>query len=216
MISEQFLDSFLDNIGQLFGNRCEIVVHDFTEGLEHTVVKIIHGELSGRAEGACPSSLFFQQYPSLSAITEDKAVYFNQVNGRIFKSSSTFIRDGNGNVAGAVCVNLDVTEEVRQQRELAVFLAGYSGTSDSVEVFYKNVSEMMDFYLTQAERQVGKSAAEMTKAEKKEALAYLDECGILQIAKSSVRLCRFFDISKYTLYTWLEEIRSRMEKESEG
>lgn len=211
-MNEQFLTSFLESISQLLGEQCEIVVHDFTRGLEHTVVKIWHGELSGRSEGACPSSLFFEHYPSLDVIREDKLNYFNRVNGKIFKSSSTFIRNEAGEVTGAVCVNLDVTETVAQQEKLNRFLQGVSGASSSVEIFHKNVSDMMEFCLEQVQEKAGKPAAEMTKAEKKEALAYLEARGILQIAKSGLRLCRFFDISKYTLYAWLEEIREAKEK----
>ena len=47
----------------------------------------------------------------------------------------------------------------------------------------------------------------MDKSEKLQALAFLDERGVLQIAKAHVRLCEFFDISKYTLYNYLDEVR---------
>ena len=39
------------------------------------------------------------------------------------------------------------------------------------------------------------------------ALEYLDKKGALQISKANVRLCEFFQISKFTLYHYLEEIR---------
>lgn len=214
-MNEEFLTSFLENISQLLGESCEIVVHDFSKGLEHTVVKIWNGELSGRSEGACPSSLFFEHYPSLDAIQGDSLNYFNQVNGKIFKSSSTFIRNEAGEVTGAVCVNLDVTEMAAQQEKRSRFLQGFSGVSSSVEIFHKNISDVMEFYLKQVQEKAGKPVEEMTKAEKKEALAFLDARGILQIAKSGLRLCRFFDISKYTLYAWLEEIREADKEEEE-
>ena len=40
------------------------------------------------------------------------------------------------------------------------------------------------------------------------ALKYLDEHGAMQIAKSYVRLCEFFGISKFTLYSQLDEVRN--------
>ena len=47
----------------------------------------------------------------------------------------------------------------------------------------------------------------MNKEEKMKALEYLDKKGALQISKANVRLCEFFQISKFTLYHYLEEIR---------
>ena len=43
--------------------------------------------------------------------------------------------------------------------------------------------------------------------EKMRALAYLDSRGVFQIAKAHVHLCKFFGISKFTLYNYLDEVR---------
>ena len=47
------------------------------------------------------------------------------------------------------------------------------------------------------------------------ALEYLDKKGALQISKASIRLCQFFQISKFTLYHYLDEIRERQKGETE-
>lgn len=65
----------------------------------------------------------------------------------------------------------------------------------------------MDGYLDEVEREIGKPAPQMNRAEKLRALAYLDSRGVLQINKAGVRLCEFFGISKFTLYHYLDEIR---------
>ena len=49
----------------------------------------------------------------------------------------------------------------------------------------------------------------MTKEEKMRALQYLDEKAVLQITKANVRLCQFFQILKFTLYHYLDEIREK-------
>ena len=48
----------------------------------------------------------------------------------------------------------------------------------------------------------------LTRQERLVALKYLDEHGAMQIAKSYVRLCEFFGISKFTLYSQLDEVRN--------
>ena len=55
----------------------------------------------------------------------------------------------------------------------------------------------------------------MKKEEKMEALEYLDKKGVLQISKASIRLCQFFQISKFTLYHYLDEIREKQKGETE-
>ena len=55
----------------------------------------------------------------------------------------------------------------------------------------------------------------MNKKEKMRALAFLDEKGILQMSKASVRLCEFFNISKYTLYNYLDAVRNKESGASE-
>ena len=62
-------------------------------------------------------------------------------------------------------------------------------------------------FFSEVEREVGKPASEMNRQEKMRALAYLDSRGVFQIAKAHVHLCKFFGISKFTLYNYLDEVR---------
>ncbi|HIT87540.1 MAG TPA: helix-turn-helix domain-containing protein [Candidatus Coprocola pullicola] len=68
---------------------------------------------------------------------------------------------------------------------------------------------MLEYYLVQCEEEIGKPAVTMNKEEKMRALQYLDEKGVLQITKANVRLCQFFQILKFTLYHYLDEIREK-------
>ena len=72
---------------------------------------------------------------------------------------------------------------------------------------YDSVDEMLHHYVEQSEMLVGKPKPLMTKAEKIQAIGYLDEKGVFKISKANVLLCEEFQISKYTLYNYLEESR---------
>jgi len=212
-IPEKDFDLFLNNIAKLLGNKCEILVHNFENGFEHTVIKIINGHISGREIGACPTNLFFEKFDSSDDFSDDFAMYFNRDDkGRLFKSSTTFFHNKEGKVIGAICINFDITQFVNEQRFMKEFLEYETEIKDvdnieEKEVFTKNVNELMDYYLNKVEKEVGKRPEDMDRAEKIRALAYLDNKGILQIAKAHVRLCKFFHISTYTLYTYLDETR---------
>lgn len=53
----------------------------------------------------------------------------------------------------------------------------------------------------------------MTKEEKIKALGFLDEKGVFKISKANVLLCEQFQISKYTLYNYLDEARKLLSEE---
>lgn len=219
-ISDKDFDSFLNNIVKLLGNKCEIVVHNFENGFEHTVIKILNGHISGREIGACPTSLFFEKFSKLEDISEDIPIYFNRDSkGRVFKSSTTFLHNKEGKVIGAICINFDVTQLINEQRFMKEFLEYETEIGDKEgiegkEVFTKDVNELMDYYLNKVEEEIGKRPEDMDRTEKIRALAYLDNKGILQIAKAHVRLSKFFHISTYTLYSYLDEIRKGDENNS--
>ena len=48
----------------------------------------------------------------------------------------------------------------------------------------------------------------MSKEEKVRAIRYLNDTGAFLITKSGPKVCKFFGISKYTLYSYLDEARA--------
>lgn len=210
-INIDFLKRFLNNIGALFGENCEIVLHDFTGNYEKTIIHIVNGHLSNRKIGDCPSSFFFEHLVEGEIVMEDKPVYFNTIQkGRILKSSTTFLKDKNDKIVGSVCINFDVTSFFTVQSVLSGFLnEAREDATQEREILVRNVSELLEYYLVQCEKEIGKPAVTMNREEKMRALKYLDEKGALQITKANVRLCRFFQISKFTLYHYLDEIREK-------
>ena len=44
-INIDFLKRFLNNIGSLFGENCEIVLHDFTGNYEKMIIHIVNGQM---------------------------------------------------------------------------------------------------------------------------------------------------------------------------
>ena len=61
---------------------------------------------------------------------------------------------------------------------------------------------------------IGKPMMLMNKEEKIRALDYLDQKGVFKITKTSLLLCDAMQISKYTLYNYLEEARISRKSET--
>ena len=198
----------VENLGVFLGSDCEIAVHDFSNGYESTVVKIVNGHVSGRSVGSPPTTKFLDALEEQGGMTEDMPLYFNRTeDGVILKSCTTFIKDKKNNVIGAICLNMDITAIVNAADALNK-LTDYNSSDVRNEIYVKDMDELMEYYMTYVENHIGKPAKDMSKREKLKALKFLDDKGVLKMGKANVRLCQFFDISKFTLYNYLDEIRS--------
>ena len=204
-----FFRSLLRNLGLQFGPRCEIVLHDFTKEYDHTITLIENGEVTGRQVGDGPTSLFFRYFKD--GEHEEIAPYINHVDGRTFKSSTTLIKNEKGKVIGSVCINYDVTDFKVLENTLKTLLNGESEPQQVVERFPNKVSELLERSLEECTDMIGKPPSAMNKEEKALAIKHLDQNGVFLITKSGKRVCEYFNISKYTLYNYLDEARGTSE-----
>lgn len=72
----------------------------------------------------------------------------------------------------------------------------------------KNVDDILKYYMKQAELLVGKPMGLMNKEERSAHWTTSNQKGVFKISKTSVLLCETLQVSKYTLYNYLEEARS--------
>ena len=72
------------------------------------------------------------------------------------------------------------------------------------EQIVHNVNDLLDSLLEQSVALVGKPVALMNKEEKVAAIQFLNDAGAFLITKSGDKVCKFFGISKYTLYSYID------------
>lgn len=206
-ILEEFISRLVPNLAGFLGSNCEVVFHDFSRGYDETVVLIENGHVTNRKVKDCPTNLLFEKFKN--NMMEDSPIYFNTSrDGRIIKSCSTMIRDEDGRITGALCLNMDITDMILAQNAISSYTS-YDPNAASEVIFANDVQELLEMYLSQCEASFSKPGALMSRDEKVRALEFLDSRGVFMISKAGVRLCEFFNVSKYTLYTYLEEARSR-------
>ncbi len=191
-------------IAEQFGNQCEVVLHDWSNGYEKTIVAIENGHVSGRKVGDCGSNLGLEVMRG----TSDGMNQFNYITktktGRTLRSSSLYLKNERGEKIGALCINYDITDLVAAQNTVAnLTMTEKMGE----EHFASDVNDLLDYLLAESVRVIGKPIEDMTKEDKQKALKYLDEKGALLITKSGNKICKFFGISKFTMYNYLEETR---------
>lgn len=213
-----------------FGSNCEIILHDLTKDYNHTIVDIRNGHITGRAIGDCGSNLGLEV---LRGTVQDGDRYNYVVytrNGKILRSSTTFIKNDEGSVIGCLCINLDITETVRMEEFLKQYNSyeiaddttqnilptpskhtanntGHSVSSPDSEIFANNITEVLEFLISQADKLIGKPIDKLSREEKIEFVRYLDQKGAFLVTKSSERVCEHLKISRFTLYNYLDLVR---------
>ncbi len=203
------LSSIIKLIAEEFGSKCEVVLHDLKGDYAHSIIGIENGQVTGRSIGGCGSNLGLQV---LNGKKESNGMfrYYTQLNdGRLVKSSTVYLKDSDGNVIGSICINFDVTDLINVEKILEEYEFGMPVSSvPEQEVFAESVGELLEELIKGCELVIGKHPSYMTKKEKIEAIKYLDSKGAFLIAKAGDRISRYLQISKNTMYGYLEESRN--------
>ncbi len=202
-------------IAAQFGPSTEVVVHDFTGDLDHTIVHIVNGHVSGRKVGDAPTDDFVK-YMKSSTEGKDKIRHvIHTPDGKFIRSSSANFYDKDGTLNSSLCVNQDITNLVSLESSVKGLAEDFyfdSSTLAADETIDKStttsIHKMMDNIITEGLAMIGTPADKMNREAKIKLLSFLDDRGIFLIQKSGQKVCDLLGISKFTLYNYLEEVRS--------
>ena len=190
-----------------FGSSCEVVIHELSEkSTDSSIVAIENGHVTGRKVGDGPSHVVLEQLGSEEGRDQtDHLCYLTRTpDGKILKSSSVYIHDANGKVQGIFGINFDVSALQMLESALHNIIATDTTEQKEPERITLNVSDLLDDLIRQADELVGKPVALMTKDDKVKAIRYLNKSGAMMITKSGDKIAKHFGISKYTLYSYLD------------
>lgn len=209
----QFLFRLAKALSVQFGPSCEVVIHDLrSNDPDSSIVAIENGHVSGRKVGDGPSHVVLEALNSGGPL-EDRLSYLTKTaDGKTLKSTTIYIRDEEKDPIGIFSINYDITLMLAMQENMRQFTATATELADSApEPITQNVSDLLDELIEQSVKQVGKPAALMTKEEKVKAIGFLNDTGAFLITKSGGKVCKYFGISKYTLYSYIEEAKNGKE-----
>lgn len=201
------LQKIAKGIAAQFGNNCEVVLHKVSEeSTDHSIVAIENGHVTGRRVGDGPSHVVLEQLKKGGLGQENHLCYLTKTkDGRILKSSTMYIRDNEGKVSAIMGINYDISAFAMAEAALKDLIS--SGGEDSQrepERIAVNVSELLDDLIDQSVKLIGKPAVMMSKEEKIKAIQFLNQRGAMLITKSGDKIAKYFGISKYTLYSYLD------------
>lgn len=191
-------------IAAQFGSNCEVAIHDLSRDPDRSIVFIANGHVSGRKVGDGASNVVMEQLRTQDPEPKDHLCYLTKTpDGKILKSSTVYIRDRKGKVSAILAINYDISRLILMEEAL------HDLTSTGEEVPSEperitNVSDLLDELIQQSVALVGKPAAVMNKDDKVKAIQFLSQNGAFLITKSGDKVAKYFGISKYTLYSYID------------
>ena len=193
----EMLKQLAAGIAAQFGSNCEVVIHDVSSNHpDHSIVHIENGHVSGRKVGDGASQVVLDPRDHLCYLTRTP-------DGKILKSSTLYIRNRRGAVTAIFSINYDVSGLMMIQSTIGDLLSTQDKEQTEPERII-NVNHVLDELIEQSVALVGKPVALMNKDDKVRAIRFLNEAGAFLVTKSGDKVAKYFGISKYTLYSYID------------
>ncbi|MGC7873406.1 helix-turn-helix transcriptional regulator [Desulfosporosinus sp. SYSU MS00001] len=201
--------SVADMITQTFGKNCEVAIHDLTQP-ERSVVYVSNGTVTGRKVGQSFDYLNSQVLLSKKFKDDYTANYvFETANGKKIKSSSSLIRNSEGDVVGMLCINYDLTLSYLIKEEVIGFLPESNQdkmTADD-DIPNQDVMTIIDDLIDNiiGNRDVGS----LKRKDNIDIIRFMDVKGVFLVKGAIDKVAESLNLSKVTIYSYLDEVRGK-------
>lgn len=186
-------------VAQTFGDLCEVVIHDFTD-LDHSIIAIA-GDVTNRRVGDGPTNLLLQAIREGRTGDDLYGYVGHTLDNKTLRSSSAFLRDPDGTVYGAFCINVDTTSLVQLDTWLSQMVR--TTRAEVSELFTGNVSEALEALMAEAVLEIGVPVAQMNRAQKIRLVHALQEKGAFRIKRAVTIVAERLSVSRFTVYNYL-------------
>mgnify|MGYP003087587789 FL=1 len=188
------------------------MAHGIAKQFGTSIVHIENGQVTNRKSGDGPSGIVLETLHKNAAKVQDKLSYLTRTeDGRILKSSTLYIRDADEKISYIFSINYDITALLTIDSALGSLLHTEPETDTytvskphSPQTITRNVEELLNDLMQQGVALVGKPVALMTKEDKIQVVRYLNDAGAFLITKSGDKVANLLNISKFTLYSYMD------------
>lgn len=201
----EMLKQIASALAAQFGPNCEVVVHDLSaQNTEHPIVHIENGHVTGRRIGDGPSKIVMEYILHGDEDPKDQLAYLTRTpDGKILKSSTVYIRNSKGKVTAILSINYDISSLLMVNNAISGLITTPEPAREE-RITTVNVNDLLDDLIEQSVALVGKPVALMNKDDKVKAIQFLSQHGAFLITKSGDKVAKYFGISKYTLYSYID------------
>ncbi|AGB41026.1 hypothetical protein Halha_1066 [Halobacteroides halobius DSM 5150] len=196
-------------LANTLGEHFELIVYEIDqEEAEASIIAIENSHISNRKVGDKAPKLLKDISNSIKKDEDMVLNYITKTNeGRPLKSSTYFIRNNEGEIIGAFCINLDLTNIKIAQN----FLGEISSIEEEDSLrdkFPENVDRFLEIIIRNSLEEVDKPVPLLTKDDKLKIVEYLDDNNAFNIKDTINTLADELNVSRYTIYNYLDEVRT--------
>ncbi len=204
------LKQIADLITRMFGDNCEVAVHDLTA--PHRKLVAITGRVTGRKPGAPVTDAVARYFARDGNQVKDRHCFKTITDdGRELKSSTSYIKDSKGKVVAAFCINFNTTDFHNAMQLLESFISrdnGFEAQAGMPEKISFSIDNTVDALFEGSVAEIGKRPASMTTEEKIRLVRILETKGAFQIRGVVSQVALRLGVSNFTIYNYLKKIRA--------
>lgn len=206
----QWVKSYIpiaDAIITVFGEECcEVVLHDLLDP-GHSIV-YIRGNLTGRKIGGPVTEVLLQKLKDTEEGKTDSSYYRTKyVSDRVFKSSTTFIRNNEGTIVGCLCINYDISDLEAVLSMIQKMIGESDSLAETPKRYHDNSRNLIEEILTETRQELGfADVKSISKSERMELIRRMHEKGAFAVQKSAALIAEILGVSRITIYNYLKEL----------
>lgn len=200
----------LEGLSEYLGSGYEFVLHSL-EDYNHSVIKIINGYHTGRAEGAPITNLALSMLEKINGQSNGSgsiAYFSTNKKKEPLKSTTITIQGENKRIIGLLCINFYLNTPLNQVVEglVRADAADQPAPASSVENFAQNFSDMIESSVAEVRQEVYGDHAIAANCKNKEIVKRLSEMGVFRMKDAVVIAAQLLGISKNTIYMHLRNL----------
>lgn len=192
-------------ISETFGSNCEVIVHDFSQEGNMTIVAAFNGHITGRKVGVPLDKVTFEKINRYKD-GEDIYNYTGKGIGRELKSTTMFIKNNAGNNIGCLCINYDITDLLVFKPQLDELIKINKSEVEELGVINR-VNDVLLELVNTTIKSYNRPVIYLTKEEKVNIVRILEDKGVFMIKGAIDFVAEALQVSRYTIYNYLDEIR---------
>lgn len=202
------LQRIADGLTGVFGKSCEVVIHDLSDP-RNSVVHVSNGSVTNRKVGdGIRDIAMVLRSPRFT--NDTLASYLSETSdGKRVKSMTTVIRDDNGDIVGAFCLNLDLEPLIQARGFLDNLADGLplETAEEDTPIHDQDVLSILQHIIRQTISEAGVPVTAMDKDAKVRIVGFLDEREVFRIKGAVDDVAKRLAVSRYTIYNYLDEAR---------
>lgn len=207
----EFLDRTARGIAEMFGSSCETLVQNMSDP-SHPILSIYNGQVSGREVGSTADIMGSTRLIDEAAMTTDFVnLYATTPSGAQIKSSTFHMIGEDYNLS--LGIDFDYSSLVFANRILVDLM---SADADLQSALWQGSDNGLAQIFDECLAAIGKPVSALTKTDRIKIVALLEQKNAFSFRKSVPYVAKRLQVSRYTVYKYLDQLGAQDGAHSES